>query len=291
MIRLNIADMIIQLNMPIKLLHDNLYDFLYKGASEADIIWDFVFDNSYEIDEKPYIVSKNYNIYYENNKMVYDFKSETKTPFMIVLNNDFSKCTFYLPKRLESLDKCSNLTVINAKKNLYEVFKEMFVLACIYTNRLPIHSATVIYDNKGYMFSASSSEGKSTHAELWKNIYECEILNEDMAIIRVVEEDDKKKVVVYGCPWSGKSKELKNERVDLGGIAFIKKGKENIIFDLNKEELGTELLESHAVPLFTKEIADSCIKNICELARCGKGYKLSCNKDKEAAIKAFDYMV
>ena len=66
MIRLKIADIIIQLNMPIKLLHDRLYDFLYKGADEAELIWNIVYDNSYEIDENPYIKSKNLNIHYKN---------------------------------------------------------------------------------------------------------------------------------------------------------------------------------------------------------------------------------
>lgn len=291
MIRLKIADIVIQLNMQIKLLHDNLYDYLYKGASEADIIWDFIFDNSYKIDEKPYIVSKEYNIYYENNKIVYKFNSDSKVPFMIVANADFSEVKFYLPKRFENLDKCTNLTIINAKKSLYSIFRDMFILACIYKERLPMHAATVVYEGKGYMFSASSSEGKSTHAELWEKLYCCEMLNEDLCVVGMVDTDDKKEIVVYGCPWSEKSNNSITEQVLLGGMAFIKKGKENIIFDIGKEELGMNLLESHFVPMLTKEIADICVKNICNIARSAKGYKLACNKDKEAAIKAFEYMV
>ncbi len=291
MIRLKIADIVIQLNMPIKLLHDNLYNYLYKGALEADIIWDFVFDNSYEIDEKPYIVSKEYNIYYENNKIVYKYNSESKIPFMIVAKSNFSEVRFYLPKRLESLDKCTNLAIINAKKNLYNIFKDMFILACIYKGKLPMHAATVVYEDKGYMFSASASEGKSTHAELWEKIYGCEMLNEDLCIVGIDDSEDKIKAVVYGCPWSEKTCDSMNEQVLLGGMAFIKKGKENIIFDIGKEELGMNLLESHFVPMLTKEIVDMCVKNICDIARCAKGYKLACNKDKEAAEKAFEYMV
>ena len=66
MIKLKIAGLIIQLNMPIKLLHDNMYDFLYKGADDADIIWSIIFDNNYQIDEKPYISAKTLDIYYKN---------------------------------------------------------------------------------------------------------------------------------------------------------------------------------------------------------------------------------
>lgn len=291
MIRLKIADIIMQLNLPLKLLHDNMYDFLYKGADEADIVWNFVFDNPYTIDEKPNIITDNYNFYYENNKVVYNYKSRANIPLMIVCNTDYDECIFYLPKNLENLDKCSSLAITQAKNSLFKAFKEIFILGCIYKNRLPIHSSTVIYEDKGYMFSSALSSGKSTHAELWSDVYGCDILNEDMAIIGLAENEDKKEVVVYGVPWCGTSNIYRNEHVLLGGIAFIKKGKENIIFDLGIEELGLNLFENHYVPLLTKGIADVCVKNICTLGRCCKGYTLTCNKDKEAAVKAFDYMV
>ena len=67
MIKVKIAGLIIQLNMPLKLLHDNMYDFLYKGAEDADIIWSIIFDNNYQIDEKPYISASTLNIYYKHN--------------------------------------------------------------------------------------------------------------------------------------------------------------------------------------------------------------------------------
>ena len=291
MIKLKIADLIIQLNMPIKLLHDYMYDFLYKGADEANIIWSVVFDNNYQIDERPYLYAKTLNIYYKNETVVYNYKNESNIPFMIVAKNKFEECEFYISKKYENLDKCASMTIENIKLCLFNVFREMFIFACVEKGRLPIHSASVIYENKVYLFSAPSGTGKSTHADLWKEQFECEILNGDIAIAQMIVEDNKKKAMVYGCPWCGTSNLYMNKTVELGGIAFLNQGKENIIYDLSMEDLGIKILENHFVPLITKEIADECVKNINSLARIAKGYTLTCNMEKEAAKKAFEKMV
>lgn len=291
MIKLKIADLIIQLNMPIKLLHDNMYDFLYKGADEANIIWSVVFDDNYQIDERPYIYAKNLNIYYKNETVVYNYKNESNIPFMIVAKNKFEECKFYISKKYENLDKCASMTIENIKVCLFNVFREMFIFACVENGKLPIHSASVIYEDKAYLFSAPSGTGKSTHADLWKGQFECEILNGDITIAQIIVEDNKKKAMVYGCPWCGTSNLYMNKTVELGGIAFLNQGKENIIYDLSIEDLGIKILENHFVPLITKEIADECVKNINSLARIAKGYTLTCNMEKEAAKKAFEKMV
>ena len=254
MIKLKIANLIIQLNMPIKLLHDNMYDFLYKGAEDADIIWSVVFDNNYQIDEKPYIYAKTLNIYYKNDTVVYNYKNESNIPFMIVAQDGFKDCKFYISKNYEQLEKCSSMTIENIKLCLFNVFREMFIFACAENNRLAIHSSSVIYEDKAYLFSAPSGTGKSTHADLWLKQYECEILNGDIAIAQVVTENDKKKIIIHGCPWCGTSGLYLNKSVELGGIAFLNQGKENIIYDLSIEDLGIKLLENHFVPLIIKEL-------------------------------------
>lgn len=291
MIKLKIAGLIIQLNMPIKLLHDNMYDFLYKGADDADIIWSVLFDNNYQIDEKPYISAKTLNIYFKNKKVVYNYKNENNIPFMIVSDENFGECNFYVSKKYENLDKCAPMIIDNIKTCLFNVFREMFILACVSRDRLAIHSSSILYDEKAYLFSAPSGTGKSTHASLWHEEFECEILNGDVAIAQSVVEEDEKKIIIHGCPWCGTSEIFMNTSVPLGGIAFLNQGKENIIYDLSKEDLGIKLLENHFVPLIIKKVADDCVKNINAVARVAKGYTLTCNMDREAAKKAFEKMV
>ena len=48
MIRLEIAGLIVQVNISIKLLHENMYNFLYKGSRESDIYWEVRFDDKYQ---------------------------------------------------------------------------------------------------------------------------------------------------------------------------------------------------------------------------------------------------
>lgn len=291
MIKVKIAGLIIQLNMPLKLLHDNMYDFLYKGAEDANIIWSIIFDNNYQIDEKPYISASTLNIYYKNNKVVYNYKNESNIPFMIVSDDNFEECNFYISKKYENLDKCAPMIIDNIRTCLFNVFREMFILACVCKDRLAIHSSSIIYDDKAYLFAAPSGTGKSTHASLWKDEYECEILNGDVSIAQTVIEDKDKSIIIHGCPWCGTSGIYMNISATLGGIAFLSQGKENIIYDLSSEELGIKLLENHFVPLITKKVVDACVKNINAMARIAKGYTLTCNMNKEAAKKAFEKMV
>ena len=291
MIKVKIAGLIIQLNMPLKLLHDNMYDFLYKGAEDANIIWSIIFDNNYQIDEKPYISASTLNIYYKNNKVVYNYKNESNIPFMIVSDDNFEECNFYISKNYENLDKCAPMIIDNIRTCLFNVFREMFILACVGKDRLAIHSSSIIYDDKAYLFAAPSGTGKSTRASLWKDEYECEILNGDVSIAQTVIEDKDKSIIIHGCPWCGTSGIYMNISATLGGIAFLNQGKENIIYDLSSEELGIKLLENHFVPLITKKVVDACVKNINAMARIAKGYTLTCNMNKEAAKKAFEKMV
>ena len=85
------------------------------------------------------------------------------------------------------------MIIDNIKMCLFNIFREMFILACVSRDRLAIHSAAIIYDDKAYLFSAPSGTGKSTHANLWKDEYDCEILNGDVAIAQIIVEENNKK--------------------------------------------------------------------------------------------------
>ena len=93
------------------------------------------------------------------------------------------------------------MIIDNIRKCLFNVFREMFILAYVGKDRLAIHYSSIIYDDKAYLFAAPSGTGKSTHANLWKDEYECEILNGDVSIAQTVIEDKDKSIIIHGCPW------------------------------------------------------------------------------------------
>ena len=159
-------------------------------------------------------------------------------------------------------------------------------------NNLPVfggfmlHASAVVHNQKAYLFSAPSGTGKSTHTQLWlKHFDDAYILNDDKPAIRVVGQD----IYVYGTPWSGKNDCSRNERVSLGGIAVVRRAKENSIRKLDTEEAVFVLLDQTARTISPIRIA-SRMDMIDKIVSTGKVYELSCNMDISAAMLSYETM-
>lgn len=93
-----------------------------------------------------------------------------------------------------------------------------------------MHGAVVSADEDGYMFTATSGTGKSTHISLWKKYFDnVEIVNGDKPFLRVGEEG----VTAYGTPWAGKEGWQKNVSVPLRSVCLLKRGLTNKIIERN----------------------------------------------------------
>ena len=70
----------------------------------------------------------------------------------------------------------------------------------VHYNVILMHGAVVVADGVGYLFSAPSGAGKSTHVKQWtEHINGAYILNGDKPLIKIENES----VVAYGTPWCG----------------------------------------------------------------------------------------
>lgn len=84
-----------------------------------------------------------------------------------------------------------------------------------------IHGAAISFGGKGYLFTAPSGTGKSTHIKLWRRLIDgVDIINGDKPIITIEGED----VMIHGTPWSGKERWQKNVSLPLGGICLLRRG-------------------------------------------------------------------
>ena len=191
MIKLEIANLIIQVNIPIKVLPDNMYSFLYKGSKDADVFWDVEFHDKFNIADVSYIKNNEVVISKTNEKTIFKYNKDVNVPFVIIAKNEFRDCTFYVTKNYENYDKYNKNMEKQMKDGLYKAFKEMFIYACVYNNRLPIESASVVYKDKAYLFSAKKGVGKSTQAKLWEKDKDCEIFNDRLAIVSIKDEETK----------------------------------------------------------------------------------------------------
>ena len=107
--------------------------------------------------------------------------------------------------------------------------------------RFYLHASAVVLDGRGYLFSAPSGTGKSTHTSLWLREFPGSfILNDDKPVIWPQKDG----ITVWGSPFSGKTNLQVNQGVPLQGICFLKRGKQDTIRRLCEEEALAALLDN-----------------------------------------------
>lgn len=149
------------------------------------------------------------------------------------------------------------------------------------------HGSVIAVDGEGYLFTAKSGTGKSTHTRLWREYFgeRAIMINDDKPLIRVTKSG----AIVYGTPWDGKHRLSTNTSVPLKAICILERGCENHIEKISRSEAYPMLLQqvnrpSGALKMHkTLEIIDM----IVETAGL---YRLSCNMDISAAEVAYNGM-
>lgn len=80
-----------------------------------------------------------------------------------------------------------------------------------------LHASYIVYHGKAILFTAPSGTGKSTQADLWKNLRGAEIINGDRTVIRVVAGQ----ATACGIPFSGSSDYCENVMAPLAAIVYL----------------------------------------------------------------------
>lgn len=151
---------------------------------------------------------------------------------------------------------------------------------------LHLHGSTVAADGRGYLFTAKTGVGKSTHTRLWHRLLgeRVQTVNDDRIFLEFTPEG----VLAYGSPWSGKHGLDTNLCVPLAGICLLERGRENEIRPISAEEALPLLLEQAFVPQDNQKDAVDALTE--RLARRVKLWKLKCNKELDAAKLAYSVM-
>lgn len=158
-----------------------------------------------------------------------------------------------------------------------------FMLAALRNGTLLIHSSTILYEGKAYLFQGRSGTGKSTHASLWlKNIEGAELLNDDHPFIRFSPEG---KAIAYGSPWSGKTHCYRNLSAPIGAFVRIVRDKENSLHRLSLLKAFASLSASVSyLPFFTEELKEIRHKTIERLLGSVPCFEMHCRPDADAAF-------
>lgn len=170
---------------------------------------------------------------------------------------------------------------------------ERLALHRLLAERLPdydvllMHGSALSMNGIGYLFTASSGTGKSTHAALWRQVFgeRVRMLNDDKPLLRIRDDG----VTVFGSPWDGKHRLSQNASAPLRAIARIERATENRVLPMTRSEafpvLLTQAYSSQDPAVMAKILWLE--RRLLELVGF---YTLRCNLEPAAALTAYEGM-
>lgn len=147
------------------------------------------------------------------------------------------------------------------------------------------HSSALELDGVGYLFTALSGTGKSTHTRNWRNYFggRVTMINDDKPIIRKIDG----KFYVCGTPWMGKSDIGCNRVAPIKAIYVLQRGEENLAQRVSPGVVLKQLLEATLLPK-TRENMQKLLELFNDLFSNVRLILLTCNKDVDAARVAYE---
>lgn len=158
-----------------------------------------------------------------------------------------------------------------------------FAAAC--TDTMLMHASVIRCEGKGYLMTAPSGTGKSTHTRLWyDNIPGCDLMNDDNPVVRIIG----RQAIVYGSPWSGKTRCYRNIEAPIGGLVRIRQRPENSIRRLNSVGAFCNLLPAMSNMKWDERVSKGICDGIGKLIDLVGMYELGCLPNADAAILCHD---
>ena len=152
---------------------------------------------------------------------------------------------------------------------------------------LLFHGSVVAVDGEGYLFTARSGTGKSTHTRLWREAFgdRAVMINDDKPFLRLEEE----RTLAYGSPWRGKHGLGTNGCAPLKAICILERGAKNKIRPISATETLPMLMQQSHRP-GKAEHYPVYMELLDRLAGATAFYRLECNMEPQAAIVAYEAM-
>lgn len=279
MITCKIADLIVELSYPNELIHDDFYSFLVTGAEEPQFKWILKWNCLPEVPEDiVWIQFDGFSVGRVLDKVYVSYSDEGIYLIpIIVYENNFKSVTYYYQG--SSVQELGNEEKEALKTYLYAFHREAFFLGMLFYEGISIHSASIIYRDRGIVFSAPSGTGKSTHTNMWHQQYQTPILDGDVTVCRWINDC----CMIYGLPWSGTSGLFINRGVELECLVFLQQADINKVHVLTIYEAFQQLFCRSFTPLWDVELVQQRIKiteNI--VSHITQIYSLDCLANIEA---------
>lgn len=153
---------------------------------------------------------------------------------------------------------------------------------------LLFHGSVISVDGVGYLFTAKSGTGKSTHTRYWREYFKdrAVMVNDDKPLLKIKEG----KVNVYGTPWDGKHRLSTNTCVPLKAICILDRGSENRICKIDKKEAYTMLIQQVNRPVGDALAMTKTLNLVDQLSESVDFFSMYCTMNIDAARVAYEGM-
>lgn len=143
-----------------------------------------------------------------------------------------------------------------------------------------LHCSYIEYEGKAILFTAPSETGKSTQAELWKNLRDADIINGDRAALRLVEG----KILAEGIPFAGSSTYCKNRSLEVTAIIYLGQAAKTSIERLKGYQAFSRIWEGVSLDMKNRSDVEKVSELISKTAESVPVYYLQCAPDETAVI-------
>lgn len=172
-----------------------------------------------------------------------------------------------------------HLVTADAKTELFYGMRNAFFVIAQNNGLFALHSASIEYGGRAWLFSGRSGTGKSTHTSLWNRLYHTPFINGDINLLGM----ENGRAMVYGTPWCGTSGIYSTGTYRLGGIVLLKQAPENQVQALTQESRQLLVFQRLISPTWFVRQTDSCLAFADELQAHTHICRLMCNTQPDAA--------
>ena len=146
------------------------------------------------------------------------------------------------------------------------------------------HGVVIEYEGNGYIFTAPSGVGKTTHALLWRKRFgkDVHMINGDKPLLQIFNHT----LVAHGTPWCGKEGWSENRSVPVVGICFLERSLQNCIARISVQEALPLVFRQILLPTAGEDL-DILLPLVEQAVQSVPLYRLHCNRDIEAAELAY----
>jgi len=227
-----------------------------------------------------------YSIFDEIHRMCEKYKTKEQQEFCIIIQPEDIAME---RKKSEAEDKKEGISVRNFTDEYLEtlaVYRKISELL-VDQDILLFHGSAIAVDGQGYLFTAKSGIGKSTHTRLWRELLgeRTVMVNDDKPLLHITGNG----VTIYGTPWDGKHHLSSNISVPLKGICILKRDTNNHIERIDKSRMYPILIQQVYRSVNSLKMAKTL--ELIDLMAAKTGlYELRCNMEPEAARVAYEGM-